>query len=76
MSLKPEWREPPQWIITCFFSFGDKSFRWGGYSESVVSGRFIVAYQLVKVKLGAVENTLKITKIIMGTKQPESGLAA
>lgn len=35
-----------------------------------------VVYQSVKVKLGAVESTLTITKIMIGTKQPESGLAA
>ena len=75
-NLKPEWKETPQWIIACFFSFGDKSFRWGMYSEPAGPGRFIVVYQSVKVKLGAVESTLTITKIMIGTKQPESGLAA
>lgn len=59
-----------------FFSFGDKRFRGGTYSEPAGPGRFIVAYQPVKVKLGAVDSTLRITKIMIGTNQPESGLAA
>lgn len=53
-----------------FLLSGSKSVSGGvGYGEPVVPRRFTVAYQEVKVKLGAVRSTLTITKINTWNKQ-------